>query len=566
MPREDDFPVSWLNAQLNDVARWGSGGTPSRAHPEYYGGGVPWIKTGELGPKLLTSTDETLTPEGLANSSAKLFQRGSIAVAMYGATIGKASILGLEAATNQACAVGLPYQGITTSDFLFHYICSQKDEFIEKGKGGAQPNISQGLIKEWPIPLPPLAEQKRIADKLDSLLAKVDRCRERMDRVPGILKRFRQAVLAAATSGRLTEDWRGEHPTKLSARDVLQQIARLRDEKMLPSAKKRIEVDDSPFPDWLPPHGWDWCRVGDVVDVRLGGTPSRTESEYWGGEIFWVSSGEVANCRISGTREKITPAGVVNSNAKVYPIGTVLIAMIGEGKTRGQSAILAVEAATNQNVAGLVFDAGIVSPEYIWLWALSEYESNRSVGRGGNQPALNGAKVRALPVPLPPVEEQQEIVRRVELLFSFADQLELRYQAARKAVDNLTPALLAKAFRGELVPQDPNDEPASVLLERIKGQKASAEAAPTRRGRKPKTDPNSSPVESDMLDRKTITPSHLTDILKERGSLTPEALWSASQLEIDAFYEQLKGEELRGLLKEVRQVEKEAVVLLEALG
>jgi type I restriction enzyme, S subunit len=234
-------------------------------------------------------------------------------------------------------------------------------------------------------------------------------------------------------------------------------------------------------------------RRPDVATVCLGGTPSRKQGAYWGGTIPWVSSGEVANCRISGTREKISSIGLKNSNAKIYPRGTVLIAMIGEGKTRGQSAILDIEACTNQNAAGLVLDVDGVNPEYVWRWALGEYERTRDVGRGGNQPALNGQKVRELALPLPPLSEQHEIVRRVDALFALADTIEARVAAATARTDKVTQFILAKAFRGELVPteadlarQEGRDyEPASELWVRIRDAEGSEiTAVPRRRTRR----------------------------------------------------------------------------------
>ncbi len=166
---------------------------------------------------------------------------------------------------------------------------------------------------------------------------------------------------------------------------------------------------------------------------------------------------------------------------------------------------------------------------------------------------------------VPPLSEQSEIVRRVEALFAYADRLEARYTAARAQVERLTPALLAKAFRGELVPQDPNDEPASVLLERIRAARAASEGAagPKRRkgGGRSKT---SQKAEVLMLTRKDVQDTHLTTILKERGPLTAEALWSASQLDIDDFYDQLKDEEARGLLREKRGDSSNAPRMLEA--
>ena len=313
--------------------------------------------------------------------------------------------------------------------------------------------------------------KERIADKLDAVLARVDACRERLDRVPPILKRFREAVLEAAVSGRLTEEWRESFQVSKSGKALVAAIAENRRDNGLKSADRQIEDENIEIPDRELPASWTWARVGQIADVRLGGTPSRGIQEFWSGDVSWVSSGEVANCRIITTRERISLSGIENSAAKVYPAGTVLIAMIGEGKTRGQSAILDIAAATNQNVAGLVFDGGEMSGEYVWRWALSEYEKTRSVGRGGNQPALNGAKVRALPIPVPPVEEQSEIVRRVGDLFSLAGSLERWYGHAVSRVEKLIPSVLAKAFRGELVPQDPRDEPASVMLERIRAER-----------------------------------------------------------------------------------------------
>jgi type I restriction enzyme S subunit len=228
------------------------------------------------------------------------------------------------------------------------------------------------------------------------------------------------------------------------------------------------------------PDSWASCQVGQIANVCLGGTPSRKIPAYWGGEISWVTSGEVANCRIKSTSERITTEGLNNSNSKIYPPGTVLIAMIGEGKTRGQSAILDIAACTNQNVAGLILDSKFTVPEYVWIWALSLYETHRSGGRGGNYPALNGSIVRQFNFPLAPLAEQHEIVRRVEALLARADRIEKQLAAATRRVETLTQAILAQAFCGELVPteaelarQEGRDyEPASVLLERIRTERA----------------------------------------------------------------------------------------------
>jgi len=357
------------------------------------------------------------------------------------------------------------------------------DHITASISGIAQPNCNATKLAELIVPLPPLPEQKRIADKLDALLARVDACRERLDRVPKILKRFRQSVLAAATSGELTREWREARETQFPATELLERIAAERVRRGLQSAERAINIEGIEEPNLVLPESWTWCRIGQIADVRLGGTPSRIEGTYWNGDIPWVSSGEVANARITHTAENLSWLGLESSNAKLYPRGTVLIAMIGEGKTRGQSALLEIDATTNQNVAGLVFETDLVEPEYVWYWALGEYDRTRSVGRGGNQPALNGAKVRALPMPLAPPAEQRAIVDRVKVLFDLADEMELRLTAASAIARVLTPSILAKAFRGELVPQDPNDEPASELLARIRSQVAVSGGAKPKRGK-----------------------------------------------------------------------------------
>ncbi len=257
-----ELPEGWDGVSLDDVAQWGSGGTPSRSNPDYYSGHIPWIKTGELGSGTINKAEEMISELALKNSSAKIYPKGSVVVAMYGATIGKTSILGIDAATNQACGVGIPIDGVTTSNYLYYYLQSQKDAFIEAGKGGAQPNISQGVIKNWPLPLAPLNEQKRIADKLDSLLKRVDSCRERLDRVPLILKRFRQSVLAAATSGALTEDWREKNRGEVGANGVRPGVVNGDDAEegaCHAPLQGREEVE-----------GWAAVRLANVAHSRLG--------------------------------------------------------------------------------------------------------------------------------------------------------------------------------------------------------------------------------------------------------------------------------------------------------
>lgn len=130
------LPQGWASVPLGEIAVWGAGGTPKRSEPSYYDGDIPWVKTGDLGPRRLKHASEYITELGVKNSSAKLFNRGAVAIAMYGATIGKTSILDFDATTNQACAVGQPIKEVTETDFLYYLLKNEKQNFIDKGKGG----------------------------------------------------------------------------------------------------------------------------------------------------------------------------------------------------------------------------------------------------------------------------------------------------------------------------------------------------------------------------------------------------------------------------------------------
>ncbi|WP_411166445.1 Type I restriction enzyme EcoKI specificity protein [Aeromonas sp. DSM 116730] len=446
------LPTEWVETTLDNIADWGSGGTPSRKNEDYYGGNIPWFKTGDLGEKVIQNPSEFITELGLKNSSAKLFPKGAVAIAMYGATIGKTSILGIDATTNQACAVGNPKHNITTSEFLYYFLLNEKDNFIAKGKGGAQPNISQALIKEHVVYFPPFAEQKEIVGRLDKLLAQVEATQVHLARIPYIIKRFRQSVLTAAVSGELTEEWRERN-------DVL------------------IEH-------------WIATNIGCVAQVATGKTPKRTNPAYWDeGSIPWLTSAATGTAFIFEAEQFVTNVAIKECTLKIFPAGTLLLAMYGEGKTRGQVTEMRLKATCNQACAAILVDESKASKCFIKLRLQENYEETRKAAVGGAQPNLNLNKVREIPVHLPSEAEQTEIVRRVEQLFAYADTLEQQAKAAKERVDKLTQAILAKAFRGELTADwraaNPDlisgDNSAAALLARIQAERAAAKPRKNRR-------------------------------------------------------------------------------------
>lgn len=296
------------------------------------------------------------------------------------------------------------YYLVRTNDFV-----TAMSDLVQ---GALYPAVRPRDIRNFQIPLAPLDEQKRIAEKLDSLLTRVDSCEFHLERVPQILKRFRQSVLAAATSGRLTEEWREENAVNGE---------------------------------------WENTDVQSVAFVGTGSTPLRSNSSFYSSKgTPWVTSAATGQPFIHEAKEFVTKEAIKEHRLKLYPIGTVLVAMYGEGKTRGQVSELAIEATINQACAAIIVDETKVAKKYLKLALQANYLEMRELAEGGNQPNLNLSKIKEFTFPLPSPEEQAEIVRRVESLFAVAERLEARYLSASERVARLTPSLLAKGFRGEL--------------------------------------------------------------------------------------------------------------------
>ncbi len=200
------LPSEWKHVTLADVADWTSGGTPSSKDTSLYGGDIPWIVIGDLTESVVLTTEKTITKKGLDSSSAKILPPGTVMVAMYGASIGRTGVMGKEMATNQAIACGTPKEGVILGDYLLYYLQSQKQEFIYAGKGGAQPNISQGVVKGWNIPLPPLVEQQIIIDQIDNQLSHLKRANEDTEILMRESASLRRSLLQAAFTGQLTKE------------------------------------------------------------------------------------------------------------------------------------------------------------------------------------------------------------------------------------------------------------------------------------------------------------------------------------------------------------------------
>lgn len=332
-------------------------------------------------------------------------------------------------------------------------------------------HLTKESLQRYTLPIPPLAEQHRIVAKIEELTACSETARQALDAIPPLLEKFRQCVLAAAFRGDLTREWRKNNPLIEPARVLLERISvergkQIREARSL-SGVSDLEQGDIQTQPALP-DGWQWSNLGECFEVCVGATPSRKELSYWEGGIPWVSSGEISFCRIQATRETISAAGLKKSSTSLHPRGTVLVGMIGEGKTRGQVAILDVPACNNQNSAAIRVSQTEISPDYVYHWLESQYESNRRIGSGNNQQALNKRRVQAIPIPMAPLDEQREILSKIQAQLEILKLFEVALENGMTRLSSLDRSILSKAFRGELVVQDQKDELAAVLLHRIR--------------------------------------------------------------------------------------------------
>jgi len=323
-------------------------------------------------------------------------------------------------------------------------------QLVKKDRSTAVPGLSRDDYNATEILVPELDQQRLVVAEIEKQFSRLDEAVANLKRVKANLKRYKAAVLKSAVEGKLTESWRKQHPDVEPASKLLERILSERRAKSKDKSKY-VESAASDI-DNLPtlPKGWIWTSLGQMFDVYVGSTPSRGKQEYWDGAIPWVSSGEVAFCRIRKTKERITEEGLANSSAKLHPQGTVLLGMIGEGKTRGQVAILDIAACNNQNSAAIrVSETGVPS-EYVYRYLEGQYEENRLLGSGNNQPALNKARVQRIPFPLPPTKEQQQIVAEVERRLSVIEELEAAVEANLTRADRLRQSVLQLAFSGRL--------------------------------------------------------------------------------------------------------------------
>jgi type I restriction enzyme S subunit len=437
-----ELPSNWKTVGLLDISMLVRGVTytKSDASEVAFDGSTPVLRANNIQDRKFILSDLVYVPNSLV-SEAQQIGIGDVVVATSSGSInvvGKAAQarVDMRAGFGAFCALLRPCSEVNAK-YFGHYFSTDtyRMSVSAMARGVNINNLKKDHFEKLVFPLAPLNEQKRIADKLDSILARVDACREHLDRIPAILKRFRQAVLAAATSGKLTEEWRGGD----SSNWVNERAA---------NVCTKVQSGGTPK-EGFTFNGIPFLKVYNIVDQKIS---FENKPQYITSEIHQGSM----------SKSQVQPGDVL-MNIVGPPLGKVAL-VPDTHLTWNINQAITLFRPSNRISTGWIYCilcGGKNIAEII-------HETRGSAG----QTNISLSQCRDFIFPIPPIEEQTEIVRRVEELFAYADRIEARYHATRARVDKLTPAILAKAFRGELMPQDPNDEPASVLLERIRASRA----------------------------------------------------------------------------------------------
>jgi type I restriction enzyme, S subunit len=354
---------------------------------------------------------------------------------------------------------------IVMPEYLFHFMRQERfrmEAAAHMTGTVGQKRVPAEYLRNAPFPLAPINEQRKIVVEIKELFRELRTAREAILKVPSTTKQIRHIILKKAFQGELTH----RLPNDESAEHIIRRLERMRPRNRLYHKTSEMESDLQDAVAHQVPKEWSWTTLGKIFELRSGGTPRRSEPKYWNGSVPWISSGEVAFCEIWNTKEKITELGSNNSNAKLLPPGSVLLALFGEGKTRGQAAILRIPATVNQAIVAMLCSQTPIPSEYVYWWLYYRYEETRKIRGGTNQPNMYMRNVSNIPIPIAPLKESKQIVSRIEDSVKGINKVEDTVRDQQSKMIMLEQSILTKAFKGELVPQDPNDEPAAELLER----------------------------------------------------------------------------------------------------
>jgi len=481
---EISFPVpsNWVWTRLGSIGDWGSGSTPSRGNSELYGGGITWLKSGELNDnRALEGSEETVSKLAVEKGSFRINKTGDVLIAMYGATIGKVAILAESAVTNQAICGCTPFPGVF-NQYLFFYLLSQRAQFHSASEGGAQPNISKVKIIWTTFPLPPLTEQHRIVAKVDELMnlcdqldaakAEGEKCRDSLvaaslqrlnqpveeeetfreharftfTNLPRIstraahIKQLRQTILGLAFRGKLVEQDPSDEPVE----ELLKRIAAEKAKMVKAGDIKTKKICEPSMAEatYLLPSTWKWVALESVFDYDAGikTEPKKLDQNLWLLELEDVEKDTgrlVERVRASertsqSTKSEFKINDILYGKLRPY-LNKVLLA-----DEQGYSTTEIVAIRPYIPLCSKYCVLALRRPDFL------DYVTR--LGQGTKMPRLRTEDAKVAPFPLPPLAEQQRIVAKVDELMAICDQLEAQITATEQDSRRFLESVLADAL------------------------------------------------------------------------------------------------------------------------
>ena len=419
-----EVPRNWTVVRVGEIGSWSAGATPSRSHPEYYGGNIPWLKTGDLNDGDIINIPECITEEGVKHSSVRLNPIGTVLMAMYGATIGKLGILQIEATTNQACCACICYEGMWNK-YLFYYLLSQRKNYIAMGAGGAQPNISKEKIINSVIALPPLAEQKRIVAKIEELMPFVEQYAAASTKLNKLNATFpemmKKSILQEAVQGKLVPQDPNDEPASVLLKKIAEEKKRLIKEGKIKKQKPLPEITEDEIPFDIP-ENWEWARIGEIA--LLNPKNDLDDSLETSFIPMMLVDDKFSNHHISEKRKW----GEIKKGFSHFAEGDIGVAKITPCFQNRKSCVF--KNLINGYGAGTT-ELSIVRPlkeycnqEYLLCIFKSEYFISNGVksftGTAGQQ-RIHKDYLKQFVMPVPPFEEQKRIVAKVKELMMLVD-------------------------------------------------------------------------------------------------------------------------------------------------
>lgn len=471
--------TKWNRVSLGSLGEWGSGGTPLRSEPQFYGGSIPWLVIGDLNDGVVTAAASTITEEGLANSSARLLPKGVLLIAMYG-SIGKMGITGFECATNQAIAFCKPDPKRTDLRYLFHTLKGIQPALLARGQGLAQKNISQTILKAWEINLPPLAEQKRIVAKVDELMALCDQLEvqqkerdtqhsqlaraslDRFTQAPSVESLnfifhksydikpadLRKSILTLAVKGKLVP----QDPSDEPAEELL---ARLEQERTHIAKKHGVRPPKNVPPPTIDKHphdipeSWQWSRIGHLAIVIDYGTSQKADGDSSNVPVYRM--GNIVSGRLVNENLKYVNASIDDLPGLYLKTDDILFNRTNSFELVGKTGIYKGPDDVATFASYLIrirMPGALLFPPYFSVAMNAPYyrltQIEPEVVQQCGQANFNGTKLAATVVPLPPLAEQRRIVSKVEQLMGLVDELEAQLTSTRASAAKLLDAIVAE--------------------------------------------------------------------------------------------------------------------------